>query len=124
MINIYERYYDRDKKMREFLDQDIEFDVPQMPKWIRMQVYWPFAGAYARVQFYEAENKKNYVSVYLDVTDELGYMQQPYFEIYPNAEGDCSRFLMDAQQEMYPMIIKALAKRRRANKRKNKSVEG
>lgn len=110
MIEIDERYYARDRKMREF---DVSFDIPQMPKWIRIKVYWPFGGAFARAMFYEAGVKENYISAYLDVTDELGYMQKPYFEIYPNMDGDCSRFLMDEQDRMYAEIVKTLASRRK-----------
>jgi len=67
--------------------------VPLIPfpagRQIRMRP--PFGGALVR--FHVFGNGKS-VSVYLDVNDSLGYMQQPYWEVYPvNEENE--RALMD-----------------------------
>lgn len=89
-----------------------------MPAWVGVRVPFPFGGAAARVVFYERANPDNYVSSYLDVNDELGCMDcKPYFEIYPDESGDTFRFWATEQEKMYPVIVKALAERRRANRR-------
>lgn len=59
-----------------------------------VRIWPPFAGALIRFQV------NNKISVYPDVADNLGYVGQPYWELYPNAEGDCSRHLMEETEEL------------------------
>jgi hypothetical protein len=56
------------------------------------------------------------VSIYLDLYNYLGFMNWgdnlntpiPYYEIYPNAEGDTSRFTLAAVQKDPMILIKAI----------------
>lgn len=46
---------------------------------------------------YNVQHKKHpdlWVSIYLDCYDQVGCMDEPYWELYPNDDGDCDRFLM------------------------------
>ncbi len=53
-------------------------------------------------------NEKNTISVYFDSDSALGAMWEPYWEIYPNKEGDNERFLLGEENEMIKAIRKAL----------------
>lgn len=57
----------------------------------------------AMVRFIAKQNGAE-VSVYLDTLDRLGYVRRPYWEIYPNTEGDCSRFFLGEEKEMLKEI--------------------
>jgi hypothetical protein len=67
-----------------------------------VEMVGPFAGALAR---FKVNNK---VSVYLDVDDSLGYMGEPYWEIYPDKFGDCSRYFMKETEDLVKGIQEAL----------------
>lgn len=61
----------------------------------------PFGGALARFNVIKDDK---WVSIYLDGYDELGYVGEPYWEIYPNQHGDCSRHLMNDTEELMAEI--------------------
>ena len=63
----------------------------------------PFGGAIIR--FYIDYNEKH-VSVYFDGYDELGFVGEPYFELYDGEE--CYRYLMNEHEEMMRDIEKHL----------------
>lgn len=80
----------------------------QFPSDCKVQIIPPFGGAMAR--FRVQKNEKE-VSVYLDVNDSLGYMDNvPYYEIYPNKEGDCTRYFLDETEQMIKDIMEVLCK--------------
>lgn len=57
----------------------------------------PFGNAIIR---YNIKTPKcEFVSVYLDCYDELGFVGVPYWEVYPNSEGDCTRVLLSEPVE-------------------------
>lgn len=70
-----------------------------------------FGGAITR---FTIDYKENHISVYCDVLSRLGYMVDdagdpiPYFEIYPNENGDCSRYLFDETEQMMKDIERLL----------------
>lgn len=64
----------------------------------------PFGGAIAR--FFIDKGDKH-VSVYLDCYDKLGYVGQPYWEIYPYEE-DTARVLMEETDELIKIISSVL----------------
>jgi hypothetical protein len=64
----------------------------------------PFAGACARFVAVLLSEPDKTVSVYFDVDGSLGAMEQPYWEIHPNLEGGCSRFLVGEEKEMVAEI--------------------
>lgn len=67
----------------------------------QVQVIPPFGGAMARfrVKLPSGADK----SVYLDFHDRLGYMQQPYWEVYP-VKGDCGRALLNETDLLLELI--------------------
>ena len=86
----------------------------QFPPELEVKVTPPFNGAMARfrVRFIGGEGE---VSVYWDCHDALGYMNKPYWEIYPvkykGGDGDyhdTARFLMGEEPQMMVSIIKSL----------------
>jgi len=79
--------------------------IPQLqfpPEW-KIRIWPPMYGALIRFQV----NAR--ISVYLDVEDNLGCVGKPYWEIYPNDDGDTSRFLMEETDELLAGIASALA---------------
>jgi len=57
----------------------------------------PYGGAIAR--FYIEKNNKHICSVYLDWYDTLGYVGDPYYELYP-FETDTKRYLLNETDEL------------------------
>lgn len=74
--------------------------IPEIPA-INFKKEWsvkivpPFRGAVAR--FYIDYNNRH-VSVYLDWYDQLGFVGQPYYEVYDGT--DTSRYLLNETDEM------------------------
>lgn len=66
----------------------IKFD----PDW-EVRMVPPFCGAMCRFHVRKI-NGKGALSVYLDCHDVLGWMQRPYWEVYP-VQGDTRRVYMD-----------------------------
>lgn len=69
----------------------------------KVKVIPPFGGAIIRF-WIDCEDK--HVSVYLDGYDMLGWMEQPYWEIY-NGE-DTERFLFGEHEQMMARIEELL----------------
>lgn len=88
IISDYHRVQESKKWMQEIpaLHFDKEWDVRIIP---------PFGGAVIR--FWIWHNGKK-VSVYFDAYDELGFVNEPYFEYYDGEE--CYRYLMNESEEM------------------------
>lgn len=108
----YSKAVETEGKMRE-LSKGISYTIPIIPEWVKIEVIYPFGGAAARVVFTDKTDEKNSVSTYLDVADRLGYMgMRPYFEIHPDMDGDCTRFYISEQDEMYAAVIAVLEKNR------------
>lgn len=92
----------------------------QFPPELEVKVVPPFGGAMARfyVRFAGCPDEEKGVSVYWDCKDALGFMNAPYWEIYPVRykafeEGDedywdTARFSMGEEPQMMVSIIKAL----------------
>lgn len=70
------------------------------PKW-EIQITPPFAGAVVR---FRVKYKNADVSIYLDCYDALGYVGEPYWEVYPDTTGDCFRCLMNETD----LLLKAI----------------
>lgn len=101
--------YARERAFREwqnrmpFLKFDSAWEVSVVP---------PFMGAIAR---FMVRSDKNQVSIYFDAYDALGCMGQPYWELYPNSEGDTERFYLGEEVQMMAMIRELLSKERSNN---------
>lgn len=93
---------------------DKEYNLVPLPDWICAKVIYPYGMAVARVVFYERSNTNNWVSTYLDAIDQLGYVGAPYFELYPNEDGDTERFRMHEEPDLYRRVIEILSRKRSA----------
>lgn len=58
-----------------------------IPEGWSIQVVPPFGGAMARFWLWRGEQR---LSFYLDIFDRIGYMDEPYWEVYP-CRGDVAR---------------------------------
>ena len=82
-----------------------------LPNW-EIKPIPPFAGALVRFQFKKGDKT---VSGYLDVTNSLGIWTddagdpEPYWEIYPAADGDTFRCALDQTFALEHAIAEALA---------------
>ncbi len=90
------------KKM-PYLKFDSDWEVAVIP---------PFAGAIAR---FVVKKESAYVSIYFDAYSRLGWMwdeeknePSPYWEIYPAADGDVSRYYLGEENQMIDDIRKSL----------------
>jgi hypothetical protein len=70
----------------------------------KIKVIPPFGGAMARFVVYRGEKK---ASVYLDCNNALGYMENPYWEVYP-VKGDAARCGMHDTDELVLLIRQSL----------------
>ncbi len=60
----------------------------------------------AVVRFHVINSNGAHVSAYFDAYDALGYVGQPYWEIYPAVDGDTERFLLGEETQMIEAIGK------------------
>lgn len=72
--------------------------------WI-IKLMMPFGGACAR--FMASLDNENWISVYFDAFDRLGFVGRPYWEIYP-IEGDIERFIVGEEDQLLKKIEKVL----------------
>ena len=71
------------------------------PSWAEVQVIYPFAGAAARFVVRHKNNPKEYVSVYMDTVENLGYFGEPHWEAYPINNNNVRFALADVHGLMY-----------------------
>lgn len=74
-----------------------EIPAIRFPSHWKVRIIPPFAAAMVRfsVTTDERENQRD-ISVYLDCYEMLGFWDgQPYWEIYPSADGDTWRYAMN-----------------------------
>jgi len=77
----------------------------KLPPHISIAVIPSFAGALARFLLRNETTKKE-VSIYFDAYNFLGfYGEQPYWELFPNLEGDTSRYEMLKVDELIDEAI-------------------
>ena len=73
------------------------------PSHWQVQIIPPFRGATVRFMV------NDIVSVYLDRFDNLGFMGEPYWEIYPGINEDPERFLMNDVEGLLEAIELAIS---------------
>src|SRR6476469_180296 len=66
-----------------------------------------FAGAVIRFTV-KTNDSNRAVSVYFDGYDNLGVMDSPYWEMYPNKKGKPERFLLGAENRLLEAIEESL----------------
>lgn len=76
----------------------------EFPAGWRVQVIPPFTGAVARFRVLLPESGDgDYISIYLDCYEELGFFGEPYWEVYPY-QGDTGRCRMADTAKLIEMI--------------------
>lgn len=92
---------------QQFLERGCRDQMPalQFPADWQVKIIPPFGGALIR---FTVEGPKDWISIYLDACDALGCVGQAYWEMYPNAEGDAERFLLNETDELFAAIQRAL----------------
>ena len=94
-----ENYINRAKVEGHEKWKDLTKDIPIInfkSEW-DVKIIPPFAGAVAR--FLIIKDNKRICSVYLDWYDRLGYVGEPYYELYP-FEDDVKRYLLSETKEL------------------------
>lgn len=90
-----------EEKWREWIDR---IPAIRFPRNWEVQVIPPFAGVLAR---FRVRHGQDFILVYLDVFDTLGYFGGPYWEVYPSFDGDPDRCAVENVGELVRMISKA-----------------
>jgi hypothetical protein len=86
-------------------------EVPfiSFPKKWEVQIIPPYGRKIVRfhVKLKEFHDNPHHISVFLEVHDSF-YGREPYWEIYPNKEGDCSRIPMNNITKLLRELKEAL----------------
>lgn len=77
-----------------------------LPADIAMQMMPATVGAMARIVLWKGDQR---LSIYFDTLDRLGFVGQPYYELYPNLDGDTSRYLVGEEDQMAAEIARIFA---------------
>ena len=83
-----------------------EIPYIQFPNNWQIQIIPSFGGALIR--FRVKKNESENISIYLDWFDNLGCVGTPYWEIYPDKNGNNLRFLLNETDKMLRAIQKSL----------------
>lgn len=105
------------RKLKDVLGENAT-KVPYItfPANTEVSVIFPFNGAAARFLVCRRDNPKDYISVYLDTVEHLGFFGgKPYWEAHA-IDGDTARFGMDEAEHLSKAIGKELLKRKRARR--------
>jgi len=65
-----------------------EIPFIKFPEHWEVQIIPPFTGAVIR---FRVKNGADFISVYLDCYDVLGWFGEPYWEVWPDTDGDVFR---------------------------------
>lgn len=121
-MTLFDRYerckIEANEKWLEIIDQIPFIPINKLPKDAQIKIIPPHGGAISRFIIAD-KNDKVWISVYLDFYDVLGWMKEPYYELYPNLDDDCSRFLLNEVDEMCKEITKIYKKQLKTKKVKN-----
>lgn len=112
MSDLYFPHADQQTMLNKFRDWELAEQLPrlQVPDWADIIMVPPFGGVALRFLAVKknAPRLSEWVSVYLDLTDALGSMGRPYWEIYPNSKGDNERFGLHEINLLWKAIKKSL----------------
>lgn len=93
------------EEWREWVTQIPSLSFPS--DW-QVKVIPPFSGAMVRFQI--TTKAGGWTSVYLDCFDQLGFVGEPYWEVYPY-DGDTYRCMMNETTKLLRAIKHSLKKR-------------
>lgn len=102
-------------ELRSQVDKEYEYNkwITEMPYFTlpvnyEIKVIPPFGGAVSRFLVRDRQKHRAAVSVYLDCYDMLGYFGEPYWEMYPDVDGDVNRFPMSDVDSLLENIEKSI----------------
>lgn len=101
-----------DQKWREIIP---EIPAISFPADWSVKIIPPFGGAVARFLVMLSDHPRDYISVYLDWYEALGYMGGPYWEAY-SIDGDCEQFLLNETEALIECIQQEIDRRRNTPK--------
>jgi hypothetical protein len=99
------RYTTYDNLSEQASRRKYAYTIQSLPKGVSIKVIYPFSSAFARVIFYYEDR---YISTFLDTLGNLGAWPTPYFELFPNKEGDTTRFLYEDEDKFYQEVFSLL----------------
>ncbi len=79
-----------------------------VPEGYFIKIAMPYGGVAARFLMGKVSDVGRVCSVYFDPFNRLGSFDNPYWEIYPNENGDTERFSVGQEVEMMECIVAAL----------------
>lgn len=82
-------------------------ELPEIRPGYTLKLLPPGRGAVLRFFIRKVDSEK-YVSVFLDMFDRLGFMQEPYWEIYPYKDEITKRFLLNEMENLFDAIYEEL----------------
>ena len=97
MTRTHNEKYANDKFYKEWF---LEVPFIKFPGHWEVRIVPPFSGALCR---FHVKNGDDTISVYLDVDDTLGFVGEPYWEIYPYGD-DVRRVLMNKTEQLISEI--------------------
>lgn len=86
----------------------------EIPEGVVLTPLIPFGGAIFRCLFALKSNPENTISVYLDWWSMLGYMKEPYWEIYDGKK--TYRFFLNETKQLMKKVFQLLKKMNKNNK--------
>lgn len=98
----------------------VEIPYISFPSELKIKIIPPFAGAVVRFHAALKDKPDHFVSIYLDCYDILGWVGQPYWELYPDSDGDTFRCAMKDTDELLQAIDRALKNRKKYTDDDNK----
>ncbi len=101
MIHLDRAMIEQNEKWREITS---EIPFLKFPDNVEVKVIPPFCGAMARFLVKRGDVS---VSVYLDFYDNLGFVGEPYWEVYP-VKDDTARFFLNETDDLMKCIDEAL----------------
>jgi hypothetical protein len=101
-MNIYE--VEEEYEWRKWIKEIPTLDLSKLVEGAKVAPLPCYGGAVARMKITRGDC---YVSVYLDCYDKLGYVGQPYWEVYPVGY-DVERCLMGETDELIKLINQSL----------------
>jgi hypothetical protein len=93
---------EQNEKWTEWIDKIPFITFPS--EW-KVQIIPPYAGAMVRFKVKKGSN--DFISIYLDCYENLGYFGAPYWEVYPY-DGDTYRIEMANTKKLIRIISEAL----------------
>lgn len=73
----------------------------------KVHLYPPYGGALIRFTILKDKAK---IDVFLDCYGNLGLSKEPYWEIFPNSQGEAQRFPMNERIQLMIAIVRSIKK--------------